>query len=456
MPRLLLAASFASLLFACSTAGRDGDDPPACGDAVKEGDEQCDDGNLINGDGCSGACKMEMAAGCGDGNLAAPEECDDGNTTGGDGCSATCGMENGAGGTCSAPHALAPMDNGMGVMEATGSGDTTSSTDQVEEGACDDIDSGAGNDHVWKFTLAVASDVVVMTDETTTFDSVLRVMTSPCDITTEISEYGTEDGCSDNEGAAEFLGYVRLQPGTYYVVVDGYSTADAGQYSFSYFAWPTTCGDGVVDELEFCDDGNSAAADGCSAKCEVETGYICDDGEPSVCTGGSTSAMPPAPGDLVLNEYMAADNTSDTNCDGVTTGTEDEFVEIVNVSNKTLDLANVTISDSVTMRHTFAAGTQLPPGQAFVVWNAGAPACPGVTRFAVASSGQLGLNDAGDTISVELGATSLLSYTFGAATTNVSANLSPELTGTTYVLHNAMSGAMGAWSPGKRADGSAF
>lgn len=73
-----------------------------CGDGVREGSEACDDGNAIDGDGCSGACAFEpdCAAGtcttrCGDGIRLSPEECDDGNTDGGDGCSADCGAETG-------------------------------------------------------------------------------------------------------------------------------------------------------------------------------------------------------------------------------------------------------------------------------------------------------------------------------------------------------------------------
>lgn len=450
--------ALAVLVFsACASGG--GDDPlPRCGDGTVNGSlEQCDDGNTSNNDGCSSTCQMEGAARCGDGTVAAPEQCDDGNTTDGDGCSAACNMEQTAGGTCAAPYVLAPMDNGMGQQEAQGTGDTSMSSDQVAEAMCDGLETGAGKDHVWKFTLTVASDVVVMTDESTTFDSVLRVMSSPCDSSTEISEYGTEDGCSDGEGAAEMLGYVRLAPGTYYVAVDGYTAADVGAYSFTYLAWPTTCGDGVVDVLEFCDDGNSAAADGCSVKCEVEDGFICDDNEPSVCSPEPVGAAKPMPGDLVLNEVMAADNTSDTNCDGSTTNTVDEFVELVNVSTKTLDLAGVTVADSVTTRHTFAAGTTLAPGKAIVVWGGGMPACAGVTSFAVASTGQLGLNDGGDTVVVTGDTnTMLLTHTFGAATVNVSFNLAPELTGTSYMLHNAMTGAAGAFSPGKRANGSTF
>jgi cysteine-rich repeat protein len=47
-----------------------------------------------------------------------------------------------------------------------------------------------------------------------------------------------------------------------------------------------TCGDGIVAGGEQCDDGNVSAGDGCSATCSVEPGFICT-GSPSVCTPGA-------------------------------------------------------------------------------------------------------------------------------------------------------------------------
>lgn len=70
--------------------------PIFCGDGILQAPEECDDGNVLNGDGCSTACKIEIPTGpvCGDGILQAPEQCDDGNLLSGDGCSSTCMIEN--------------------------------------------------------------------------------------------------------------------------------------------------------------------------------------------------------------------------------------------------------------------------------------------------------------------------------------------------------------------------
>jgi fibro-slime domain-containing protein len=91
--------------FACVNMGS----PPlsvchktVCGDGIKEGFEQCDDGNLIPYDGCSPTCTLDAkcsggtcTAVCGDGLKSPQEQCDDGNTINGDGCSSTCMIEPG-------------------------------------------------------------------------------------------------------------------------------------------------------------------------------------------------------------------------------------------------------------------------------------------------------------------------------------------------------------------------
>jgi len=46
---------------------------PVCGDNVTEGDEQCDDGNLLSNDGCSKNCTLEI---CGDLILQSDEQCE--------------------------------------------------------------------------------------------------------------------------------------------------------------------------------------------------------------------------------------------------------------------------------------------------------------------------------------------------------------------------------------------
>ncbi len=738
-----LFAAFSATLVACSGGGSNNDDTPAaCGNGVVDSGEQCDDGNVRTGDGCSAVCETEdlLSCGngmvnsgetcddgnttsgdgcsstcqsegppvCGDNKITPPETCDDGNTTGGDGCSSMCTLDAVGSGTCTSPYVVA-FTTTAGVQTFTRMGDTTSSTDQVGVAECDGFPSGAGKDHVYKFTIAATSDVEITTAMSGSFDAAIRMLAAPCDVTTEVSEFGTSDGCSDFVGPDEFLFYVAIPAGTYYVVVDGYDDAEEGTYALTIRAKASVCGNGTVDQLgttimfpeqcddgdttagdgcnarcevedgfvcagspsvcavacgngmldglEGCDDGNTMATDGCSATCEVEPGFACD-GEPSVCgpscgngtfdsgeeceDGGlvdgdrcsatcvlesdhaevepndtkpqaqmldaasqiirgaltmndvdlytftltaparvdietydsidneddyegvgtltqvdclfddtkvflydasgdvtmddkamygddddgddycsylgpqdsdqdadpdpdtadpnqgilqagtytikvvhydpdetserylldlkitpTATTRAPNPGDLVLNEIMSADGPgADTNCDGSTTTTADEFVEIYNASSDTLDLSGVTLWERdhpLEARHTFAAGTLLQPGKVFVVWAGGAPNCPGVTNFAVASAGLLSLSDTGDFVTLKsAGAVpvTLVTTTFPAQDPampyGISWNLSPDVTGSMLVKHNTLPVALGNYSPGKRADGTAF
>lgn len=49
----------------------------------------------------------------------------------------------------------------------------------------------------------------------------------------------------------------------------------------------TACGNGELDADESCDDGNRTPGDGCSADCELVTGYVCPEpGEPCAAVEG--------------------------------------------------------------------------------------------------------------------------------------------------------------------------
>ncbi|CAN5226422.1 hypothetical protein BH11MYX1_BH11MYX1_07060 [soil metagenome] len=264
-----------------------------CGNGTVEvGTEQCDDGNTVGGDGCSATCQTEAPLNCGNGALDAGETCDDGNTAANDGCSAACAIETGytctgtpsvctmianGNGTCAAPFTIALT--GTTTLTGTGSGDTTATTNQVD-GDCDGVPSdSAGNDQVFKFTLTAKSDVTIAL--TTTFYGVVRVMTAACDTKTQVSDHYWHDGCNDDYYSGGDFTAQGLGAGTYYVVIDGEYPEDVGAYTFTITATAGTgtCGDGVYDDNEECDDMNTTTGDRCSATCTLE--YDVAEAEPN-------------------------------------------------------------------------------------------------------------------------------------------------------------------------------
>ena len=83
---------------------------PICGDGLRVGNEECDDGGAASGDGCSAQCSVESGWACadgsvrssdtcttvcGDGRRAGSESCDDGNRVDYDGCGIDCEVEPG-------------------------------------------------------------------------------------------------------------------------------------------------------------------------------------------------------------------------------------------------------------------------------------------------------------------------------------------------------------------------
>src|SRR5262249_20348022 len=61
--------------------------PALCGNGSLDPGEQCDDGNLVDDDGCDSNCTLPA---CGNGVVDATEECDDANRSNGDQCENDC------------------------------------------------------------------------------------------------------------------------------------------------------------------------------------------------------------------------------------------------------------------------------------------------------------------------------------------------------------------------------
>ncbi len=164
---------------------------------------------------------------------------------------------------------------------------------------------------------------------------------------------------------------------------------------------------------------------------------------------------------VVINEFLADPATGisgDANGDGTRDASDDEFIEIVNVSGADLDVSGWSISDGVQVRHTFPAGSVIPADCAAVVFGGDTPTGAfGSAVVQTASTGSLGLNNGGDTLLLDDGGSSTLEYVYGSEGGNdQSLTREPDVTGT-FVLHSNAAASGGVlFSPGTQLDGTPF
>ncbi len=249
---------------------------PSCGDGLIQAPagEQCDDGNTVSGDGCTGDCLIEAVCGDGTAHFVAGEQCDDSNDVSGDGCSSTCQLEavllaEVEPNTEAMPNSLAGYHGAIGSIQpgsdtdwysfdvtVPGSSVTISTSDGL--GGCPGIDT-----RIWLY----AADGAPLADD-------------------------DEDGagsCSlisplDDAGAA------NLGVGTYKIKVEDYGNNSAIEmYVLKINVGAPGCGDSILQGNEQCDDGNTAAGDGCSDVCVAEAPWEI---EPNGVQGKATAQWP--------------------------------------------------------------------------------------------------------------------------------------------------------------------
>ena len=156
---------------------------------------------------------------CGDGILDPGEECDDGNTASDDGCDAQCRFEGTPG--C-----------GNGRVD---SGEECDTDDFLQEATCESLGFAGGR-------LLCTPDCTIDTSECVTEDQ-------------EICDNGLDD---DTDGLVD--------------------CEDPDCIASPACGGSATCGNGIVEPGEECDDGNTADGDGCDARCRFEGTPGCGNG----------------------------------------------------------------------------------------------------------------------------------------------------------------------------------
>lgn len=146
------------------------------------------------------------------------------------------------------------------------------------------------------------------------------------------------------------------------------------------------------------------------------------------------------PSFLVINEILSDPNgtSGDANGDGTVDTSDDEFVELYNTGTVAIDLTDYVIADGFTDRHVFPAGTMLAPNTFMTVFGGGTPtSISGMSQ--VASTGGLGLNNGGDTVTIKnAGGVTVAEYTYGSeAGSDQSIGRNPDFTGA-FVQHSTI------------------
>ncbi len=233
----------------CAARQEDACIKDSCGDDVLQAGETCDDGNILDGDGCSRDCKSQETCGNGTVDLSMKEVCDDGNVVDADGCSADC------------------MSNELCTNKVV---------DSAVGEKCDDGNSDNGD--------GCSADCLSAEFCGNGYIDVVKG---------EVCDDGNSDsgdGCSADCRSKETCGNGILDMAVGEVCDDGNPVSGDGCRADCRSA--ELCGDRLVDVHvgEVCDDGNQESGDKCSADCRSgetchnnvrDLGEECDDGNES-------------------------------------------------------------------------------------------------------------------------------------------------------------------------------
>jgi len=236
------------------------------------------------------------------------------------------------------------------------------------------------------------------------------------------------------------------------------TSADIGGYSTQTVSFPSSATDGATRSVSISLTDDTELEEAEKAIFEIQNVQSTGTARPGI-ESGSLLRIKDNESPLTLNEILAdpaSGSDGDANQDGSRSATEDEFVEIYNTSTSgPVDLSGYELKDGVSVRHVFSQGTTLDPEESVVVFGGGAPASsiPGLVH--VSSTGGLGLNNGGDTVTLTDGAgINLLSHTYDGSVSDESITRSPDFTGS-FTAHSSAAGSGGAlFSPGRTVEGS--
>lgn len=227
------------------------------------------------------------------------------------------------------------------------------------------------------------------------------------------------------------------------VTIDGSSTAEAGDYTLNTNSLTFT-GNGTQNvSLDINDDADYLGE-------TVVLNIAVTSGTSDISISQHIVTINDDDTPIVINEIHAdPDSTNgDANGDGTTSTSQDEFVEIYNISGANLDISGWVLSDAANDRHVFPNGTIIPANETIVIFGGGTPVIvPGLVQ--VASTGKLELNNSGDTITIKNESSiTILTEAYGSASSNQSIARDIDLTGS-FVNHSTIVSNPVLFSPGR-------
>ena len=314
---IVLACGLPQVKAACSGS-------PVCGDGIVQSGEECDDGLLIDGDGCSSTCQVECGYECpglwracatgggygfhnsnciplpGDGLRVMGEPCDDGNLVKGDGCHC---KEPGrtSRGSCTIEtrwECRSPADLALSCASKVGFSDICTcvrNPSNVTSPALPWL-------RVPEKTIATNEGFAGQSVSVGCRSCACNHYGEGCDTATycHFNHTCSGNGFCDGDGKCVCRGNFkgpncnRCKCGWYgercdrfcdreatckghgFCDADGQCVAHALCKGVSVDA--EVCGDGKRLGAEECDDGNTVAGDGCSPQCKVEDSFVCTGG----------------------------------------------------------------------------------------------------------------------------------------------------------------------------------
>ncbi len=276
---------------------------PVCGNGTKEAGEQCDDGNSNNTDQCSNSCTINTAQ-CGNGIVESwgGEQCDDGNSNDHDACNNSCHTNSLVGKSC-------PYTAGTGERVITFSKRLTSGgmlTGAWYESVAASIPLGSyevrlasydgypGRERTraqtreqYKLEIKRGNQTIATSGVSQDLEDYKREVRWSGTVNTALSVNAAADrvvavhinGTDTSDGPDSLEPVCALLSPT--VATCGNGIKEAGEQcddgnqdntdACTNICENARCGDGYTQSGEQCDDGNTRNGDGCSALCTVET-----------------------------------------------------------------------------------------------------------------------------------------------------------------------------------------